>query len=65
MHPGVGAVRCCAKLIKRINRAGVDIAGLDTENGLRIQRRQGVRSHSPLPINRNTDHPVAPQAQEA
>ena len=54
---------CCgANLMRRIECAGVHIAGLDADDRPFIQARKRAGNDATLVVNRYADHPLAPKS---
>ena len=62
MHPRPGCVCPIADFTGRVERAGIDVAGLGADQRQRVHRRQGVGPHASLPIDWHTHNPIATEA---
>src|SRR5579859_3512123 len=65
MRPGAGCVSERDQLGQWIERAGVDIAGLEADDGRPVKLWEGIGAHASLVIRRHAQHALAPQPQQA
>jgi hypothetical protein len=50
--------------LERIEGAGVDVAGLRADDAARVQRRQPLRAHAALAVDRHAQHTCTSEAQQ-
>ncbi len=63
MHPGTLRFNGVAYLAHRIESAGIEIAGLRTDDRRALDRRDPGSLHSTLTVHRDLDSPIAAKAQ--
>jgi hypothetical protein len=64
MDPGARLLGARANLDGRIERAGVHIAGLNTNDGARVERGYRVGTHAALPVGRHPHHSRTAEPQQ-
>src|SRR5450432_2434225 len=62
VNPGASVAGARAYLFGGIESAGVDVSGLQADDGVVIEWRQGVGAHPSLAVGGNGDHAGATQA---